>query len=268
MDKNKKNKQVSVVVFGLLAIGAVITFSLYKAEKNMQVKNTEEVESNSEISYNSITGPELLNKIKKDEVQIIDIRNIAEFGLEHILDSINIPINDLSEETDIDLSKAIVIIGNTNMDDIKRAVSIFSNKTSKEIYILSEGFIDWKIVGGKTVTWGDITSFTDQAKTTFITVDELKDRIVAKKPIMLVDVRKKISFEEKHIIGSINVPLSEIEKRRNELSNSAREIIFYSEDELESFQASIRLYDANITPSKVLKGGLIEWENKGLKTTK
>lgn len=59
-----------------------------------------------------------------------------------------------------------------------------------------------------------------------ITPQELKAALDEGGPVVIVDVRSREAFDEKHIEGAISVPLAEVEQRLAELPKSA-EIVMY-----------------------------------------
>src|SRR5665811_1008010 len=128
--------------------------------------------------------------------------------------------------------------------------------------ILLGGFVDWKAIGGTTVAWGDMSSFADQVKVSFVTISDLENLIESKKPLLLIDARRNTQYNEGHIYGAINLPVSEIEKRRGEIKNT-KEIVIYADNELEAFQEATKLFDMKLISASVLRGGLDEWKNKG-----
>lgn len=269
MENEKKFKQGLVISLGVLAILGVAALTIYRAEKADRTANMKNSIATDlgEATYASLSGPQLKEKIKNEQVQMIDIRSNAEYGLEHILDSINIPLEDLVSSSEIDSTKDLVVLGLESENAIKTASRILGERGIKKMYLLEGGFVDWKAIGERTVTWGDLASFQDQAKVTFVTLDDFRNIIENKAPAVIVDARRNIFYQEGHIEGAINIPLSDIEKRRNEIT-STKNVIIYSDDELESFQAAVKLYDMKLLSAGVVQGGLGAWKNKNYPVVK
>ena len=59
-----------------------------------------------------------------------------------------------------------------------------------------------------------------------ITVQELKAALDEGRPVVVVDVRSREAFDEKHIEGAVPVPSAELEQRLAELPKSA-DIVLY-----------------------------------------
>jgi predicted sulfurtransferase len=66
----------------------------------------------------------------------------------------------------------------------------------------------------------------EAAKVPEITKEELREKLEKKADVIVVDVRKKESYDKSHIIGAISIPLEEIEQRHEELPKD-KEIILY-----------------------------------------
>ena len=59
-----------------------------------------------------------------------------------------------------------------------------------------------------------------------ITPQELKAALDAGRPVVVVDVRSREAFDEKHIEGAISVPSAELEQRLAELPKSADVVLY------------------------------------------
>lgn len=255
-------KQNAIIMVGFFAILVVVAVSIFQSDMWLSSRNAKKGPQNLDIKYYPITGPELSQRISNNDITVIDIRSIAEFGIEHIPDSTNIPLEGLAKSESIPIDRDIAVIGTAKEAEMVNAISTLNKKTDRKIYLLQGGFVDWKAIGEATVSWGDISSFTEQSKTSFISIDDFATKLKSGKNVLLIDARKNIYFKEGHIADAINIPLAEVEKRRNEIDIS-REIIIYSDSELEAFQEAVKLFDLRLVTSKVLKGGLNEWKQRG-----
>jgi|SRR3954470_11661648 len=101
----------------------------------------------------------------------------------------------------------------------------------------------------------------------FISVDELKTRVVKNQPVTIIDVRATDSFadSERKIKGAIHVKLRRLRYRLSfaPLNGVGRnsEIVTYCacpNDEL-SIKAAQLLMDSGFTRVRILKGGWHEW---------
>ena len=60
----------------------------------------------------------------------------------------------------------------------------------------------------------------------YIKVEELVDNILAKKKLVIVDVRTTAEFTQSHIKGAVSIPLSQIRFRLGEIPKN-RFVVFY-----------------------------------------
>lgn len=266
---DQRAKQRIIVAVGVFAILTVTAVTVYRAEKSDVSKkdSTDQADVETAAEYSFLTGPQLKEKIRKEQVQLVDLRSPEEFGLEHIIDSVNVRLGDLETSPSLDSGKETVLIGAANVDEIDAAIANLKKRGVGSVHILQGGFVDWKSIGERTVTWGDLSSFQDQAKVSFMTLDEFRGVIAKKQPALVIDARRNVFYNEGHIEGSVNIPLAEIEKRRAEVGGS-KQIIIYADNEIESFQAAVKLYDMKLLSVNVVRGGLDVWKEKGYETVK
>jgi thiosulfate sulfurtransferase len=109
----------------------------------------------------------------------------------------------------------------------------------------------------------------DLAKAPRISIDELKT-LMAKKQVVIVDVRDPQSFGEGHIPGAVNVPFDFLPNHVDEWKKDKRLIVTYCACHEEA-TAARALYDLNafdVKNVKALRGGWNEWVQRGEKIGK
>jgi len=260
LNKAKENL-ILLIGFILIALVALMTFLRPffkdKEKKDFSNNNTQTIKE-----YPTISAKKLSEKIiNKEKIFILDVRTIDEYQREHIIDSINIPLEELiKKEINAPVDANIVILGSGN-DQANQAAEIMKFKGFQNLFVLSGGLTAWKNNNEQTISWGDPTSFVNRSKVTFISLEDAKKAWDEKNPVYWLDVRPKNRFSP-HIPGAINIPLEELEQKRNELP-LGKKIIVYGATELEGFQAGVRLYDLNIFSAFVLRGGFSNWKEKG-----
>lgn len=265
MLNSKKSKETLILLIGLLliAVVALVTF-LRPSFKGSKIKDFS-ADLQPVKEYPRISAKELAEKLKnKEDVAIIDVRGTDEYQMEHIIDSINAPFEELSKkEISAAVDAAVVILG-SGSDQSDQAAKIMEIKGFQNLLVLSGGITAWKSNNGQAVSWGDPTSFVNQSKVTFVSLEDAKKALDEKRPVYFLDIRPPDQFSS-HISGAVNIPLGELEKRRSELP-LGKEIIVYGATELEGFQAGVKLYDLNILSALVLRGGFSGWKEKGYPT--
>jgi len=87
---------------------------------------------------------------------------------------------------------------------------------------------------------------------------ELRRKLDAHEPIVLLDVRTHGQLEERPFDGTIHIPLPVLRAQIDEVPRD-REIVVYSRSSLSAYEAAIILRDAGFKDVQVLDGGLLMW---------
>jgi rhodanese-related sulfurtransferase len=88
---------------------------------------------------------------------------------------------------------------------------------------------------------------------------EISEQVIKDKSSILLDVRTSQERSGRHIKGSIHIPLQELTKRLNELSNyKEKQIICYCQSGSRSMVAASMLQKKGFAVAN-LKGGMAEW---------
>ncbi len=273
-EKNENLKAISVG-FLLIIIIAAITFlkpyfSQTKPAEKTMAEDTAKRANIDTAKINKITSEELAKKIQtKSDFIIIDIRNESEYQKEHIIDSQNIPFNQLpSAFSVLDKDKAYIFVDEViNIATVNNLASLLFEKKYKDIYYLDGGFADWKNKFNPTISNGDPNSFVDQSKVSYTTSDDLKKTLEQEKNVLLIDLRKNAEFNTGHLPGAINTFLDDLEKKRKEIP-SGKKIILYGTDGISAFKGAVRLFDLGIFNVLALSDGFDSWNKKGYETVK
>lgn len=264
MDQDKKQGIVILIGLALIIAVALITFFRPSQKGNNDFNAPLE-----KISYKTISAEEINERMKNQEpINVIDLRGKDEYETEHVVGSINITAEEI-EAADINFPKEepIVLIGNEkNIADFEKANGFLTGKGWTAFVF--EGSIElWKSAVGNTISWGNPESFTDQAKVTYISQEELENKMKneASESYFILDARLREKFSEKRIAKARNVPLDELESQKSEIPFS-KQIIAYGETELEGFRAGVKLYDLGFYNVLVLREGFSKWKEKGFPT--
>jgi len=265
-----KNKFVIAIGFFLLILVAAATFlrpSLKnEAKSNLQIAPTDSAGDKPQ----GISSAELSKMIlTKDDLVIIDARDEIDFKKEHILNSKNIPADRLAAALGtMEKEKTYVVVAmEMAPQDITALQKLFSDEGFTNYFYLTGGFLAWKNQYGPTISDGDLYSFADQSKATYINADELKKLLDGENNIQIIDLRKDAQFKEGHIKNAINIFLDDLEVRKNEIARG-KKIILYDNDGLWAFKGAVRLYDMGIFNITALSDGLDGWKKKSFEVVK
>ncbi len=99
-----------------------------------------------------ISPEEMLDRMSKDDIQVLDVRSAKEFDDAHLFRAKNIL---LSENNDNGLyfdtlakDKPVVIYGK-NKENTKKAIEILKEDGFEEVYELEGGIENWILIGGE-----------------------------------------------------------------------------------------------------------------------
>ena len=207
-----------------------------------------------------ISSADLLKKINSEKnLEIIDVRSADEFNLEHILDSRNIPLDTLdSASLSLDKQKTYIIIDSGDGSGLSLTQSTLPQNGISNAFYLDGGFQNWKDNNGPTISAGDPTLITDQAKVNYVKSDQLKTMLSNGENLTIIDLRSAENFQTGHLDGAINIFLDNLEKNRSQIPRG-KKIILYDKDGLWAFQGSVRLFDMGFSNVYCLSDGLDGW---------
>lgn len=271
--KNKKEINTLLVGLGLIALVIIITIvrGVFFSNKNETPSEQSENQAETETGqkYQTISPNELNSKIGlKTKLNLLDIRSFEEYSAEHIIDSINVPVDELPAGSKIVPENPVIII-TTDLSDknIDTVLKSLNDEHITDIKVLAGGITAWKNLIGSTISFGDPKSFVDQSKVSYVQPEKLNEALKNNVATFILDVRDPQEYQNEHIKGAVNIPFEELEKRRNELRQFPR-IVVTGINELQEFQASVQLYDMIFTQPFVLKGGVDGWKKKGFEMVK
>jgi rhodanese-related sulfurtransferase len=101
---------------------------------------------------------------------------------------------------------------------------------------------------------------------TWIDTDELRRRLAARSPLVLVDVRQPEEFAAPpgHLPGAVNVPMAELTEQMQELAQRRQPVVVVCKTDRRSAGAAAELLAHGIHDVSVLRGGIDEWHRRGL----
>jgi len=268
--QNEKN-QHKVFVFGfLLIVLVVLGFLLKPVVMNWKdgQKNQAEQKANAEIlKAPSVMPDDLFQMIQdKSKVFLVDISAPDDFKRGHIALAVNVPVEKLDNNflASLGAEKTANIFLMNQGSDLAGLATVVNK-------VVSDGFVNAKYLRGGISGWIEKGlplvslggSEEDNAKVKKITIDEIKNDAGSNPDLLqFLDVRSKDDFAKEHIVGALNIPLTELETRKDDIP-AVKKIIVYGSDENESFQAAVTLFDLNFFNVWQMDGGINEWKAAG-----
>jgi rhodanese-related sulfurtransferase len=265
--KNHSSATANVSFFrsALIALGTIILIILAFVAKvtyfsqNKRIGHFSSANPSNKASLNSkdnlaniflISPDDLSRLIRNEHYFFVDVRSPEEFKRYHIEASHNYPLNELVNELGSvdkltwDKKKEVIVIDQTEREKSK-ALAVKLVQAGYQTKYLEGGLISYQNKGFNLVSFGDPNSPRDKAKVIFISPEKLKQRIKNEEIFSFLDVRPRDQYQKSYIKGSVNIPLEELEARKNDLPIGGN-LVVIDQDPLRSFQAAVRLFDMNV----------------------
>ena len=208
----------------------------------------------------SITPVEVYEIITNDEDYIIlDVRTQDEYNEGHLDKALLIPVDYMEKVVDeLPKEKPIIVYCRSGGRSRKAAEILVENGFSK-IYDMG-GILGWQEEGFPVIIEEGAVSAIE-----FITVDEAYEVFLNNKDYIFVDVRTESEYKSSHIEDAINLPVSEIEERLDEIPKDKSIIVYCngSSCNRSGQAASILKENGYKEVFDLVGGGVFEWEEKG-----
>jgi glyoxylase-like metal-dependent hydrolase (beta-lactamase superfamily II)/rhodanese-related sulfurtransferase len=218
----------------------------YDALLNTRERRT--LEENLQVVLKPISLEEVL-QMGDAGAHLLDVRDPGEYAKGHLAGSINIGLGGQFATwagTVLDTTKPIVIIAEPGRE-LEAATRL-----GRIGFDYVKGYLD----GGMAALAGrpDLIWPTER-----ITPDMAAEVLAQPDPPLVVDVRTAREFQGKHIGGSVNLPLNQLQKRIAEVPRDRRLLVSCAGGYRSSIAASI-LHQYGITNMLELHGGIAAWE--------
>ncbi len=277
-----KNKNSPILYLGLGLVLLVVLVTIFRpdeptSETVLSEKTEQSTENETEDSlypYKEIEVSQLQRKLieNPDAIIVVDTRFPKQYHKEHIIKSINLPAKTVLSENiapAYDKEEVVLVTADLNAQTIGRMVEIFE-KSNRNVSVLSGGFEMWKSEFAPTISFGDPDSPVDRAKITPISPEELEELLEKKEKenlrLAVIDVRSEGDYKKGRIPSAINIPLSELEWRTDDIPRAVR-VVVYGQTDLDSFRGGVRLYDLGYSV-RTLNVGFEDWAAAGLPVQK
>jgi hydroxyacylglutathione hydrolase len=215
------------------------------------ILNTREhatLDKNLELALQSIDLAEVL-RIAKTGVQILDVREPAEYAKGHIAGSLNIGLGGQYATwagTVLHRSTPIVIVAEPGREE----------EAATRLGRIGFDHVKGYLRGGMAslASLPELVHATER-----ISAPMLADELASSNPPFLLDIRAPREWATKHVVGSVNIPLNHLAERLDELPLDRRIAVHCAGGYRSSIAAGL-LYRSGVTQVVELAGGLAAWE--------
>jgi rhodanese-related sulfurtransferase len=195
---------------------------------------------------------------------VVDARTRVEYGEGHVAGAVNCPTSEVPARLPKmikDRARQLVFYCNgpkcTKSQKAARAAIALGYKNVLEY---NEGLPAWG-KAGLPIEGTPLPAFEAPA----VSPEQLAAMSASGHPPVVIDVRDAVEFDAFHVFGSINVPLDSLQARLKELPRG-REIVVVCHAGHQSPIAVRVLHHLGRSDLKRLDGGVIAWQQKGLRT--
>jgi rhodanese-related sulfurtransferase/predicted metal-dependent enzyme (double-stranded beta helix superfamily) len=185
--------------------------------------------------------------------QVLDVRLPAEFARQHLAGSVNISLSGAYATwagTVLDPQQPLVLVADPGQEE---EAAMRLGRIGFDCIV---GYLD----GGAEVLVArpELTRSTERLSPT-----ELAAQLTTPTPPLVVDVRTAGEYRDKHIAGSLHVPLNRLRQRLDDLPRHRKLVVHCASGYRSSIAASL-LERHGLMHHADLVGGLVAWETAGL----
>jgi len=219
--------------------------------------------------FKTVTTEELKKMIDggKNAPLVIDARNPEEYDEVHIKNAVNIPVSKLEKNPALlpaDKKQSIVFYCNgIKCGKSKKAAQIAASQGYSDLMVYGEGLPVWE-EKGMPIYAGP--NYEKKIETSILKPLELK-ALMDSKPatLTIVDVRDKSEYDQGHIPGAINIPVTNFAQQSGVLEKDKR-IIVYCNSGGRSYNAYRKLQ--KLAYPNINQVIFADWEFDGLPVVK
>ncbi len=218
----------------------------YDAELNRQERPT--LEESLDRVLNPLTLDEVL-QLREQRAQMLDVRDPSEFAAAHLIGSTHVGLGGQFAMwcgTILDRDKPIVIVADPGRE----------TEAATRLGRIGFDHIAGYLEGGMHA----LESRPDLMRhTARVTAQVLAERLNGSDPPHVLDVRTESEWDQKRIVGAIHVPLSQLQKRIDEVPRN-NEFVVHCAGGYRSMIAASLLEQHGFTNFSDLLGGYAAWD--------
>jgi rhodanese-related sulfurtransferase len=213
----------------------------------------------------SITPEEVFRIISQGKnIFLLDVRTEDEYKQGHIEGANLIPVQDLESRLDeIPRDRQIIVYCKSGVRS-RSAASILIENGFGMVYDMG-GISDWQAKGYPVIIEKETINQFEE-----ITVDNAYQIFISNEDYLFIDVRSEDEYETSYIEEAVNIPVSEIESRLDEISKDKLIIVYCngSSCSRSSVAASILVANGYKEVYNMSGNGILEWIEKGYPVVK
>lgn len=260
----------SVVIGGFLLILGIVIWTVGRAwyqgpdDTDASEDPTSVAEAVDMTELKFLSPKEVMTRISRSEkLLLIDIRSREAYDAEHVVDAVSMPAATLNAFAP-GSGQLVVIISGPEIPNLtlKSIHQLFTER--KFSFAFLEGSLaDWILAGGSTISSGDPESPLDYSKVIFIEPEQVLPLAETLVSPQFLDVRSERLYAASHLPGALNIPLADLERRRNDIPRQ-KSLFVYGANDYESYQGGVRLFDLGLFGARAIRGGFGAWQEKNL----
>lgn len=262
---------LAVGLFAMLLIGG---WWLYQ---NIHAKVFQDTASSDLIPHHdfNLASTEELKKIlfsgssegtNQRKTRVLDARPGSLWSEDHVVGSESLTPEDAKrsfEPSADELASYWIVLGDTRERARSLADILVDRGIGVDKVTLYDGtFSTWKAETGLTITPGNPSVLSDISKVKLLSLSEANAALQKGAFRKVIDVRSPQTFSSGHIPNAVNIPFSDLERRRGELSTLSSTLVYGGTD-LESFQTGTLFFDFGIFSASTLSDGFDAWKDAG-----
>jgi len=208
--------------------------------------------------FQPLSAVQVREAVSKGAV-VLDVRSPADFGEGHIPGAVNVWVESSPFAPRVamvaPLDKPFVLVA-AGPSDLQRAVEALGRAGMDDIAgYLQRGMTDWKSEG------------LSEARVPQITVHDLATMREEQPDLVVLDVREIMEWDDGHIEGAINVPMSQAVERIREVPADRPKAVLCAGG-LRSSSVISAIQRSGVTRWYNVAGGMREWVKAGYPTVK
>ncbi len=202
-------------------------------------------------------SPAEVSRLQDEGAEVVDVREAADFEGAHLRGAVNIGLGGSFAPwagAVLDSERPIVIVAEPGRE------AEAALRLGRIGFDHVAGYLDGGL-GALASADPELLSCTER-----ITAATLAEQLASPTPPALLDVRAEQEWVEGHVPGSVNIPLTHLHRRLDELPRQQRVVAYCAGGYRSSIAASL-LERSGFTDVVDLVGGISAWEASGLQTT-